>query len=247
MPTGSKSSRQCQVALSLLGLTRQHKKMIDNTMYAFESLGRPIFEDYINDKEITESRLQGLLSHYFYTAAEIAKCAYPSHGFEVRTEPCVYRAGSKAFKSLRSDVEVKFVQSNSFDNELYSFTAGKLCILVELKHGGIEDKREPGFANAFSQLMHAAALAFRQKRWENHLCCCLGSLNYWHVFLLKTRGTTASPTLHISQYNVFTLPRELVEKWEDNSMYQVISMYRRLLEHFLLWLCTGKFAPGPQL
>ena len=246
MPTCFKSSRQCQVALSLLGSTRQHK-MIEKAMDTFKLRGRPIFEDYIVDKEKTEIRLQCLLMSYFSSVAEIAGCAYPSHDFEVHPEPCVYRASSKAFKSFYSDYAVKFVQSNSVDNELYSFTHGKLCILVELKHGGLENMHQPGFANAFSQLMHAAALAFRQKRWENHLCCCLGSLNYWHVFLLKTRGTAASPTLHISQYNVFALPRELVEKWEDNSMYQVISMYRRLLERFLLWLWTGMFAPGPQL
>ena len=97
--------------------------------------------------------------------------------------------------------------------------------------------------------MHAAALAFNAKQWDEQLCCCLGSLTHWHVFLLKVvRDPERNcPAFRITHYNEFALPNCKEPFDWDSSGSQVVNMYRTLFEHLLLCLLVGTSTPdhGP--
>ena len=111
-------------------------------------------------------------------------------------------------------------------------------------YSGVESMHQSGFQNAFSQLMHAAALAFNAKQWDEQLCCCLGLLTHWHVFLLRVVRDPERdcPAFRISHYKEFALNKEPFD-W-DSCESEVVNMYRTLFEHLLLCLLEGFSAPG---
>lgn len=57
----------------------------------------------------------------------------------------------------------------------------KLVTLVELKFGHFLQVRN----DHFSQLIHAAALAFKSKMWNDRLVFCVASFTHWHIFILE--------------------------------------------------------------
>ncbi len=235
-------SDQCQTALKTLGLTSEHQKMIDKEIERFKFVGSQVLQDYCTDYQKAEIQLQASLTSYFCGLGTIATSADPYHRrFAARLEHCV----TDTSKPHYSDFAVKHVlPSISDNNEGCACNYCKLCILVELKCSGVESMNQSGFQNAFSQLMHAAALAFNAKQWDGQLCCCLGSLTHWHVFLLRVvrDPERECPAFRISHYNEFELKKESFD-W-DSCESEVVSMYRTLFEHLLLCLLEGQPAPG---
>ena len=236
-------SDQCQAALKILGLTSEHKRMIEKEMERFELVGSQVLQDYFTDYQTAEIQLQASLTSYFCGLSRIASNADPCHRrFAARL---AHRVTSDTSKPHYSNFAVNHVLPSSSGNNVGSASHNeKLCILVELKCFDVESMNQSGFQKAFSQLMHAAALAFNAKQWDEQLCCCLGSLTHWHVFLLRVvRDPERNcPVFRISHYNEFALPKEQFD-W-DTSGSQVVNMYRTLFEPLLLCLLGGKSAPG---
>ena len=70
-------------------------------------------------------------------------------------------------------------------------------VLVELKHGSfLSVTRQP-----FSQLIHAAALGYNSKKWQNCLLCCVGSLTDWLLFVLEMCGDESGQHVAIAKYH----------------------------------------------
>ena len=242
-------SNQCQAALKILGLTSEHKKMIDKEMERFKVVGSQLLQDYFAaDDQTAKIRLKVSLASHLCGLGTIATSADPHH--RRFAAHLAHRVTSDTSKPHYSDYSVNHVLRSSSDGNLwYTFPNEKLHILVELKCSGVESMYQSGFQKAFSQLMHAAALAFNAKQWDEQLCCCLGSLTHWHVFLLKVVRDPEKncPAFRISHYNEFALP-DCKEPFDwDSSGSQVVSMYRTLFEHLLLCLLVGKSTPdhGP--
>ena len=228
-------SKQCQVALKILGLTSEHDEKIANVMEAFDTIGQQICEDYFMDPNKAEAKLQAVVASYICLLSKAASHADPdSRNFNGKVEP---RTGPK----FNSDIAVSHYQNSVL----------KYCILGELKYAKIESHNEHQFKDAFSQLMHAAALAYNANQWKDRLCCCLGSLTHWHLFLLKVVWDSERCCLafRISHYNKFALLTGQVDwskTWQDlhRSWREVNSMYKELLKHILLWLRAERFTPG---
>ena len=226
-------SMQSQASSTILTPTY---KMIDREMERFKIVGSQLLRNVFtaNDKA-ARIKLRTCLAGLFCDLSTIATSANTNqHHFAASLEHCVT---SDTSKPHYMDIAVFSCMPNGSDD-------GKLCVLVELKCSGVKSIQQSGFQNAFSQLMHAAALAFNAKQWDKQLCCCLGSLTHWHVFLLKVvtdpeRDCRAFQILH---YNVFALPKELSD-W-NSSESEVVSMYKTLFEH-LLCLLKGWPAQGP--
>lgn len=211
-------------------------------MQTLESKIQRLF-GYFTDPDTAERKLQNWLSDYFDDLSKIATGADPHHRhFELHVEPCVYSYKTERDKTEhhRSDIAVCHVSPNKPANVLFSVSNGRLCILVELKYARLESRRQMDFQGAFAQLIHAAALAFKAKQWDKQLCCCLGSLNHWHMFLLEVvKGPEDSPAFRISHYNEFAVPRKLFDD-KNPSWSEVIRMYNTLFQHLLLWLLVGR-------
>ena len=230
-------SNQCQLALKILGLTDEHKKVIDCEIKRFECMARQLLRRYFTDSMTAERKLQGVLNGYFYALNSIATSADPcSREFLPEFEPIVGGPMKQ-----HSDISVSYTHDGQPE---------KLCMLVELKYSHVESKYQDGFQKAFSQLIQAAALAFNAKQWDTQLCCCLGSLTHWHMFLLKVVRDRERdcPSFHISHYNMLALQNvqfyrnstpDLANFWPE-----VKDLYKELLKHFLLWLLAKRFTPS---
>ena len=227
-------SIQCQAALKILGLTDEHKRMIDDEMERFQRAGPQMLRNYFKSPMKAEIKLQGVLNNYFNALSCIASNAHPSYRkYQAELEPNV------GYTPHHSDIAVSYGADE------------KLCILVELKYSGVKSRDEGGFQKAFSQLMHAAALALNAKQWDKQLCCCLGSLTHWHVFLLKVvrDPDRDCSSFRISHYNMFALQncqfnRKSTLEHFRNCWPKVDDLYRELLKHFLLWLLAERFTPS---
>ena len=189
-----------------------------------------------------------LATGHFCGLGTVATSADPHHRHF--TARLAHRVTSDTSKPHYSNFAVNHVLPSCSGNNVGNASHNeKLCILVELKCSDVESMNQSGFQNAFSQLMHAAALAFNTKQWpwDEQLCCCQGSLTHWHVFLLKVvRDPERNcPAFRITHYNEFALPKEPFD-W-DSCGSQVVSMYRTLFEHLLLCLLVGTSTPdhGP--
>ena len=142
-------SDQYLEALTILGLTSEHKKMIDKEMERFKFVGSQVLQDYFTDYQKAEIQLQASLTSYFCGLGTIATSADPYHRrFAARLE---HRVTSGATcKPHYSDFAVKqFLPSSSDNNEGCASNNEKLCILVELKCSGVESMHQSGFQNAF--------------------------------------------------------------------------------------------------
>lgn len=231
-------SIQCQAALKILGLTDEHKKMINSEIDRFGSTACQMLRRFSSSSKKAESKLQGVLNGYFFSLSCIASSADPySRKFVAESEPDV--------GSTSHQLDFAVSQAYAHDGE-------KLCILVELKYSLEERRRQGKFEKAFSQLMHAAALAFKAKQWNKQLCCCLGSLTHWHIFLLKVVKDPERdcPAFHISHYNEFALQNgnnqfNCNSTLKDSKFWpKVKDLYKELLKHFLLWLLAERFTPS---
>ena len=237
-------SVQCQATCTILPLTG---KMINKEMERFKIVGSQLLQNVFtaNDKA-AKIKLRMCLAGLFCGLSTVATSAHPHHcRFAARLEHCVT---SDTSKHHYVDIAICSYMPTSSDDNLWCASHNeKLCVLVELEFSGVKSMQENGFQNAFSQLMHAAALAFNAKQWDEQLCCCLGSLTHWHVFFLKVVRDPERDclALRISYYKEFALPKELFD-W-DSSESEVVSMYRTLFEHLLLCLLEEQSAPGPAL
>lgn len=249
---------QCQAALRTQGLAGEHEKKVNKALKMLES-NVQILSGYFADTNTAERKLQSWLSGYFSDLCKIATGADPDHRcFELRVEPCVYSYETKRGKTKHhcSDIAVCHVSPKKPANVLLSLDNGRLCVLVELKYAHLESRCQTDFQDAFAQVIHAAALAFNAKQWDEQLCCCLGSLNHWHMFLLKVVDMKDTGPDHedrvrvsfcISHYNEFAVPRQICEG-ENLSWSGVIRMYKTLFQHLLLWLLEGRMVtPDPPL
>ena len=231
-------SDQCQTALKILDLTDEHKKMIDQETRRFKLVGFQMLRNcFTTDDQTAKRRLQMSLVDCFCELATIATRADPVHRhFAADLEHCVT---SDSGKPHYSDITISQLPSSSDDNPRCTSQNEKLCVVVELTFSGLKSRHKDKFQNAFSQLMHTAALAFNAKQWDRQLCCCLGSLTHWHVFLLRVVRDPERdcPAFCISCYKEFALNKDPFD-W-DSCGSQFVNMYRTLFEHLLACLLVG--------
>ena len=234
---GSSMTLLCS-ALTVPDLTDEHMKMIDQETRRFKHAGSQMLRNcFTADDQTAKIRLQMSLVDCFCALATIATSADPGHRhFAADVEHCVTSDSSKPHYS---DITISQLPSSSDDNPRCTSQNEKLCVLVEVMFSGLKSRHEDKFQKAFSQLMHAAELAFNAKQWDEQLCCCLGSLTHWHVFLLRVvRDPERNcPAFRISHYNEFALNEEPFD-W-DSSGSQFVNMYRTLFEHLLWCLLVG--------
>ena len=232
---GSSETLHCST-LKVPKLTDEHQKTIDQETRRFKLVGSQLLRNcFTTDDQTAKIRLQMSLVDCFCELATIATSADPGHHrFVTDLEHCVTSDSSKHY----SDITISQLPSSD-DNPRCTSQNEKLCVLVELMFSGLKSRHEDKFQKAFSQLMHAAELAFNAKQWDEQLCCCLGSLTHWHVFFLKVVRDLERdcPAFLISHYNEFALDKELFD-W-DSSGSQFVNMYKALFEHLLWCLLVG--------
>ena len=242
---GSSKTVLCS-AFEVPGLTDEHKKMIDQETRRFKLVGSQMLRNcFTTDDQTAKIRLQMSLVDCFCELATIATSADPGHRhFAADLEHCVTSDSSKPHYS---DITISQLPSSSDSNPRCTSQNEKLCIVVELMFSGLESRHKSKFQKAFSQLMRSAELAFNAKQWDEQLCCCLGSLTHWYVFLLKVVRDPEKdcPAFQISDYNEFALPKEPFD-W-DSCGSQFVNMYKALFEHLLRCLLVGQSAASPAL
>ena len=73
-------SDQCQAALKILGLTSEHKRMIDKEMERFELVGSQVLESYFTaDDQTAKIQLQVSLASHLCGLGTVATSADPHH------------------------------------------------------------------------------------------------------------------------------------------------------------------------
>ena len=228
-------SDQC---LKILDLTDEHKKMIDQEARRFKLVGSQLLRNcFTADGQKATIRLQMSLVDCFCELATIATSADRAHRhFAADLE---HHVPSDTGKPHYSDIAIGRLSSSSDGNSRCMSQNETLCILVEIMFSGLERRDTGKFQKAFLQIMRAAELAFKAKQWDKQLCCCLGSLTHWHVFLLRVvrDPEKKSPPFQISHYKEFALPKEPFD-W-DSCGSQFINMYKTLFEHLLSCLLVG--------
>ena len=106
----------------------------------------------------------------------------------------VFPTGQAKVQAVQlSDLETVelLVSSPAQENEDQSMVA-----LLEIKNG--EYPIITG--KPFSQLMHAAALAYNSGKWQSRLLCCMASLKFWHLFMIEVCSSESGKHFAVTSY-----------------------------------------------
>lgn len=152
----------------------------------FDHYVSPVLANIGNNSSSAERKLQCALMVPLSAICRLASSITPSETtFVFDLEPVV--------SSVPDPKQPRIMLNQLSDYEIAELltiynTSGKetdrqrrMVALIELKHGEFPTI----MSKPFSQLIHAAALAYKSKLWNGKLLCCLASLTYWHMFVLE--------------------------------------------------------------
>lgn len=151
----------------------------------FERYASPVLANIGNNSSTAERKLQCALMIPLNAICRLANSIAPYEAtFVYDLEPVVSSVPSprqpRIMLNQVSDYEISQMLTIYNSSGTETDRHRKMVALIELKHGDFPIIK----AKPFSQLIHAAALAYNSKLWNGKLLCCLASLKYWHVFVL---------------------------------------------------------------
>ena len=150
----------------------------------------PVLDDIDNGSQGAERKLQAAMVIPMVAICSIASAQCHNSTFKFHMEPIVSSAPLEQVSDL--DIVELTVSSPSAQKQ-----EQKTVALVELKHGSFPIVT----SQPFSQLVHAAALAYNSNKWHNCLLCCMGSLSDWHLFVLKECTDESGKHFAITTYH----------------------------------------------
>lgn len=157
----------------------------DFTLYSL-----PVLDDIDNGFQGAERKLQAAMVIPMTAVCSLATALSTGSTFKFHLEPVVSSTPIEQI-SVLDIVELTVVRPSAKEEHQ------KMVALVELKHGNFPSVT----SQPFSQLIHAAALAYNSRKWQNSLLCCVGSLTDWHLFVINACLDISGQHFAIAQYH----------------------------------------------